>query len=158
VAGIPAPLLPVAHAILQALEDVQGVIASLPPEHLWKSPGGAATIGFHVRHLAGSLDRLFTYARGEALTDEQRTVAKAEKEPTPEVTGADLLAGLAHAAEHALAQLRSTPEETLGEARTVGRDKLPSSVRGLLYHAGEHAARHAGQVVTTAKVLAGERA
>jgi hypothetical protein len=117
--------MPVAHAILQALEDVEGVLGSLPPENLWKSPGGqAATIGFHVRHLAGSLDRLFTYARGEALSEDQRAVAKAE-------------------------------EGTLDEPRPVGRDKLPSSVRGLLYHAGEHAVRHAGQIVTTAKILEG---
>lgn len=155
VAGVPAPLQPVAHAIIQSLEEAEGVLGSLAPGNLWKSAGGAATIGFHVRHMAGSMDRLFTYARGEALSEERRAALRAEKEASPEVTAAELLAGLAHASEHALAQLRATPEETLDEPRYVGRDRLPSSVRGLLHHAGEHMARHAGQVITTAKILAG---
>jgi hypothetical protein len=37
----------------------------------------------------------------------------------------------------------------------VGRGRLPSSVRGLLYHAGEHTTRHAGQAITTAKIVQG---
>jgi hypothetical protein len=146
----------VAHSILQSLEDAEAVLGTLAPEDLWKSPGGAATIGFHVRHMAGSLDRLFTYARGDALSEEQRAALKAEREPALHLTAAEMLAGLAHASEHALSQLRSTAEATLDDPRYVGRDRLPSSVRGLLHHAGEHMARHAGQLVTTAKILSGE--
>ena len=36
------------------------------PSRIWTRPAGAASIGFHIRHAAGSLDRLFTYARGGA--------------------------------------------------------------------------------------------
>ena len=152
-AGVPVPLQPVAHAILQSLEDAEVVLGGLAPEDLWKSAGGAAPIGFHARHMAGSLDRLFTYARGEALSEAQREALRAEKAASPEMTASELLAALAHSSEHALAQLRATPEETLDEPREVGRDRLPSTVRGLLYHAAEHTARHAGQIVTTAKML-----
>jgi hypothetical protein len=51
--------------------------------------------------------------------------------------------------------LRSTDTHLLDDARAVGRAGLPSSVLGLLYHAGEHTARHAGQVATTARILRG---
>src|ERR1700744_6777934 len=77
-ADIPPYLRPVAHAPLQAGEDARRVVAPLPPEWLWARPGGAPSIGFHVRHAAGSLDRLFTYARGEGLTAEQRAGLQSE--------------------------------------------------------------------------------
>jgi hypothetical protein len=54
-----------------------------------------------------------------------------------------------------MAQVRATPEGSLGEARGVGRQQLPSTVLGLLFHAGEHCTRHAGQAITTAKIVAG---
>jgi uncharacterized damage-inducible protein DinB len=37
----------------------------------------------------------------------------------------------------------------------VGRARLPTNVLGLLFHTAEHAARHAGQVVTTMKLVRG---
>jgi uncharacterized damage-inducible protein DinB len=157
VAGVPAELQPVAHALLQALEDVERLTSDLSTDDLWRSPGGAASIGFHLRHMAGSLDRLMTYARGEPLSDAQRAALKREKEPTPAVTAGQLLAALRTVIESALAQIRSTAAERLGEARAVGRAGYPSSVRGLLYHAGEHTPRHAGQISTTVKVVTGLR-
>jgi len=51
--------------------------------------------------------------------------------------------------------LRSTPDASLSEPREVGRRKLPSTVFGLLFHIAEHTQRHAGQVVTTARVVRG---
>jgi uncharacterized damage-inducible protein DinB len=42
---------------------------------------------------------------------------------------------------------------SLLDFRGVGRAQLPSNVLGLLFHAAEHASRHTGQVVTTAKML-----
>lgn len=50
---IPPLLQPVAHALLQALEEVRAVVGPLPAGHLWARPGGAASVGFHVRHAAG---------------------------------------------------------------------------------------------------------
>lgn len=55
--------------------------------------------------------------------------------------------------DRALRQLAATPESTLGDARLVGRDRLPSTVLGLLFHAAEHAQRHTGQLVTTAIIV-----
>lgn len=152
--GVPTQLQPVAHALVQALEDVERAAAPLTPEELWARPGGAASVGFHLRHLAGSTDRLLAYARGEQLSPEQFAFLRAEEEESG--AGAEeLLAAVRTAVERALEQLRATPESTLDEPREVGRGRLPSSVRGLLYHVGEHTARHAGQAVTTARVVRG---
>jgi uncharacterized damage-inducible protein DinB len=153
VAGVPAALQPVAHALLQAMEDAERLTADLDQEGLWRRPGDAASIGFHLRHMAGSLDRLLTYARGEPLSDEQRDALTVEKEPAPDVTVGNLLRHLRESVDRALGQLRSTPVETLDDLRPVGRAGHPSTVRGLLHHAGEHTARHAGQISTTARVL-----
>lgn len=151
--GIAAQLQPVAHALVQAIEDAERLTAGVSTRDAWTSHGGAAAMGFHLRHAAGSLDRLLTYARGEALTDEQRAALAAEKELTPGVQVAELVRALRDTIERAMAQLRSTPTEALDETRAVGRAGHPSTVRGLLYHAGEHTARHIGQVATTVKAL-----
>ncbi len=74
VSGVPLPLQPVAHALIHAREELGRVSAELSEEQVWDRPGGVASIGFHIMHLAGSTDRLFTYARGEALSDGQRAV------------------------------------------------------------------------------------
>ena len=151
VAEIPSLLQPVAHALLQAVEDVRKAVEPLTPEHLWAKPGGAASVGFHVRHAAGSLDRLFTYARGEGLSQEQRAYLAAEAEPGASPT--ELAHAFERQVERALEQLRATPESTLRDARGVGRQQLPSTVLGLLFHAAEHTQRHVGQIVTTAKIV-----
>ena len=152
--GIPALLQPVAHALLQCREDFAAHVPELTPEQIWARPGGAAAIGFHVRHTGAALDRLFTYARGERLSPEQRAALAAEGEPdmSPDI-GARLVAGFGQAVENALAQLRATPEGTLLDARGIGRAQIPTTVLGLLFHAAEHSQRHAGQVVTTRKVV-----
>ena len=137
-----------------SIEDCEHAAAGLTPEALWLSPGGAAPIGFHLRHLAGSTDRLLTYARGERLTREQLAVLAAEAAPGDPPAGAPaLLAGWRAAVDRALAQLAATPEASLADPRAVGRAQLPSTVLGLLFHAAEHASRHTGQVVTLAKVV-----
>ena len=154
VPGIPALLQPAAHAFLLSIEDCEHAAAGLTPDALWLSPGGAAPIGFHLRHLAGSTDRLLTYARGERLTREQLAVLAAEATPGDPPAGAPaLLAGWRAAVDRALAQLAATPEASLADPRAVGRAQLPSTVLGLLFHAAEHASRHTGQVVTLAKVV-----
>ncbi len=154
VEGVPVQLQPVAHALVQALDEVERAAAPLSPDELRVRPGGAASVGFHLRHLAGSIDRLLAYARWEALSEAQFAFLAAE-EVEAGAGAAEGLAAVRAAVERALDQLRATPEETLDEPREVGRARLPSSVRGLLYHVGEHTARHAGQVVTTARVVQG---
>lgn len=154
VPGVPPLLQPAAHALIMALEDTERAIAPLTVDQLWHRPAGAASVGFHLQHLSGSTDRLLTYARGEALSEAQRTALAAEaKDHDPPPSAEDLLAAWRTTVERALDQLRRAPESTLLEPRAVGRAGLPSTVIGLLFHAGEHAARHTGQLVTTAKIV-----
>lgn len=149
--GVPGPLMPVAHALLGALEDLERVAAPLSPDELAARPGGAASVGFHLRHVAGATDRLLTYARGKTLDDAQRAALAAEAEAPADAPTA--IAELRSAVEAALEVLRSTPPETLLEPRRVGRAGLPSTVLGLLFHAAEHAQRHTGQAIATAKMV-----
>jgi hypothetical protein len=139
-----------------ALEDGEAAVAGLTADQLWLEPGGAASPGFHLLHLAGSTDRLLAYARGERLSEAQRAALTAEngrREPRHNVE--ELVAGWRTAVEGALRQLAATPEATLTDVRTVGRLQLPSTVIGLLFHAAEHAERHVGQLVTTVKIIRG---
>jgi uncharacterized damage-inducible protein DinB len=156
VPGVPPLLQPVAHSLLQCREELSARLDRLAPDQIWARPGGAASIGFHARHAAASLDRLFTYARGNALSAGQLAALAEEADPdlSPNA-GATLIAAFDAAVERALEQLRTTAETSLTGARDVGRARLPSTVVGLLFHAAEHAQRHVGQLVTTAKLLAG---
>ena len=151
------PLLqPVAHSLLQCREELQATLERLTPGQIRARPFGAASIEFHTRHAAGSLDRLLTYARGERLTAEQQAALATEGQSNPDSATADgLSAAFSNAIERALTQLRATSASTLLEPRAVGRAQLPSTVLGLLFHAAEHTQRHVGQAVTTAKVVAG---
>lgn len=149
--GIAPILLPAAHALLQANEDVATLAPTVPVDLLWRTQG-AATAGFHLIHLAGALDRLFTYARGEMLNDAQKAAAKAEAVPYPELDGAALARIVDEAIQRALAQLRATPAERVLDERRVGRAGLPSTVLGCLFHGAEHSTRHSGQFITTVKI------
>ncbi|HMC57364.1 MAG TPA: DinB family protein [Gemmatimonadaceae bacterium] len=157
VEGIPALLQPVAHALIDADEDVRKFLPPLSPEEIAARPVGAASIAYHVRHALGSLDRLFTYARGEALTDAQMSALAAEKKlDGVTLTGAQLADEFTAGVQRAHGQLRATRESDLLEIRSVGRARLPATTLGLLVHAAEHTARHVGQLVTTAKIVRGE--
>ena len=158
VEGIAGLLQPVAHAFVQAREDIQRLAATVPPEHLWARPGGAASIGFHIRHLGGTVDRLFTYARGEMLSDAQKAALQAETAPVDPPPPIDQVVGESVAMlDRGLAELRTIAETQLLEPRGVGRAQLPSTVLGLLVHAAEHTTRHVGQAITTARILGGTR-
>jgi uncharacterized damage-inducible protein DinB len=158
VAGFPSELMPVVHCLLQIREELERVVQPLSFQELWTKPGGGTPVGFHVKHLAGSLDRLLTYARGENLNDAQRVALDAEERSgSADDQPAALLRAACEAIDSALNQLRTTLVETLDEPRRVGRAGLPSTVRGLLFHAAEHAQRHAGQIVSTARIVRGLR-
>jgi hypothetical protein len=158
VPGFEPLLMPVVHALIQVQEDLQRLVAAVPAGHVWQRPGGAASIAFHVSHTGGALDRLFTYARGEALSDAQRVAARAEGKPGDSpATLAMLVAEVNATIERAYDQLRSMKATSLLDQRQVGRAGLPSNVLGLLFHAAEHSTRHVGQAITTAKILAGDK-
>jgi uncharacterized damage-inducible protein DinB len=150
--GVPPLLQPVAHALMNAEEQLRDALSGLAAGHLSARPGNAASIDYHVRHAIGSLDRLFTYARGEGLSDAQREYLGDERNLSGR-SSAELLSQFEAAIAKAIDQLRSTNESTLTDAREIGRAKLPSTVMGLLFHGAEHTARHTGQVVTTAKIV-----
>jgi hypothetical protein len=152
-----APMLqPVAHSLLQCRLEVRATLPALTPAAVWSRPGGAASVGYHVRHAMGSLDRLLTYARGEPLSAGQLAELR-EEGRSDESDGIQdaLVAEFDAAVERALAQVRATDPSTLLEPREVGRARLPSTVLGLLFHAAEHTQRHIGQLVTTAKIVRG---
>ena len=150
--GVVPLLMPAAHALLQAREELERAAAGTTTEQLWQRPGAAASAGYHLRHLAGSLDRLLTYARGEMLSEEQRRALL--EESTPGASASALLSVALAAIDQALEQIRRTPPDTLLELREVGRARLPSTVLGLIFHAAEHTARHTGQLITTLRALA----
>jgi uncharacterized damage-inducible protein DinB len=139
-------------------EDVMPIVRDLSPAQLWARPGGAAAIGFHLAHLPGSLDRLLTYSRAEGLSPDQMAALAAERtvhEDRPELSS--LLARFTIGLETAIDYLRTLPPEMLLQPREVGRKRLPSTTLGLIFHAAEHSSRHAGQIVTLARVVrAGE--
>jgi uncharacterized damage-inducible protein DinB len=151
--GVPDPLQPVAHALIQAREEARAVLRDFPADLLWTRPAGVASVGFHLQHITGVVDRLFTYARGEPLSSEQRIALSKESDP-PEsgASAAALLDAFDAQVSRALDQLRATPPASLTEARAVGRQRLPSTTLGLLFHAAEHTQRHVGQLLVTARV------
>ena len=151
---VPPLLQPVAHALRQAREEVAGYLAGFPAARLAERPLGLASVGFHLRHLTGVLDRTCTYARAEALSEAQLAYLAAETQPpTHEGAVAELVAAFATQVDQAIAQLIATPEAELPAYRGVGRAQLPSTVIGLLVHAAEHTTRHVGQLLVTVRVV-----
>jgi hypothetical protein len=157
VPGIQPLLQPAAHTILQVGEDVLPIVEPVTPAQLWARPGGAAAIGFHLAHLPGSLERLLTYSRGEPLSPDQFARLAAERtvyDDRPALS--DLMKRFRAGIDAAVAYLRTVPEDALLTPREVGRKRLPSTTLGLIVHAAEHSARHAGQIVTLTKVVQGQ--
>jgi uncharacterized damage-inducible protein DinB len=150
--NIPALLQPVAHALLQAREEVHSIMHNFPEKKLWEKPAGVASVGFHLLHLTGVLDRLFTYARNESISNEQLKYLESEKQPSG-ISIKQLLEAFDAQINLALKQLSETDESTLTNYRSVGRKKLPSTIMGLLFHSAEHTMRHTGQLLVTAKFL-----
>jgi uncharacterized damage-inducible protein DinB len=152
--GIQPLLQPAAHAIVQVGEDVLPIVQHLTPAQLWARPAGAASIGFHLAHLPGSLDRLLTYSRAEGLTPDQLAALAAERtvhDDRPEL--GHLLARFSAGLDAAIDYLRSVPPDSLLLPREVGRKRMPSTTLGLIFHSAEHSSRHAGQIVTLTRVV-----
>jgi uncharacterized damage-inducible protein DinB len=151
---VPPLLQPVAHALLQAREEITEIVSDFPAAKLAERPLGLASVGFHLRHLTGVLDRTFTYARAEALSETQLAYLAAEGQPpTHGGSVGELVQAFGEQVDKALTQLKATPESSLPEWRGVGRAQLPSTVIGLLVHAAEHTTRHVGQLLVTARVV-----
>nr|MBC7612282.1 DinB family protein [Pseudopedobacter sp.] len=153
----PALLQPVAHALLQAREELAELMIGFPEDLLFERLSGLASPAFHLQHLTGVLDRLFTYARQETLTDVQLLYLKKEKDWDKDLSIEKLVAQFDLQVDTALLQLAKTAINELTEIRWVGRDKIPSTLIGIYTHAAEHTMRHIGQLLVTVKVLKGKR-
>jgi len=134
-----------------AREDLAQFTEGLSYEQLWAMPHGLASAGFHIRHMAGSLDRLLTYLMGRELSTTQLAVMEAEKRPGGPARE-ELLAVLERTFRDAEARIRAIEPATMRDPRTVGRQRLPSTVAGLLVHMAEHTQRHLGQAISAAKL------
>lgn len=150
-AEVPAEQRAVLHALHLAREDVACWCSSLTEEELRARPHGLPPVGFQLRHIVGSLDRLLSYAEGKSLSDDQkRWMAEEMAEPMPR---AELFQTFERGLANAENRIRAIDTKHWPETRTVGRKKLPTTVAGLLIHCADHTQRHVGQVVTTAKIL-----
>ncbi|MDB4919084.1 DinB family protein [Mucilaginibacter sp.] len=152
--NMPGLLQPVAHALLQAREEIIELMTDFPEALLWEKPASLASPGFHLQHLTGVLNRLFTYANGEQLDKQQLDVLAAEgKPPSGEYSVSTLVEMFDKQVDNCIGQLKNADELTLTESRGVGWSKLPSTVIGLYVHGAEHTMRHTGQLLVTVKVL-----
>lgn len=152
--GVPAVLQPIAHILLQVRESVGEMVAGLTIDEWNARPAGVASTAFHVRHIAGVIDRLFTYARGNALSEAQFTALRAEGTTvTSDGEVERMLATLSDRVDAAVAELRTIDPATLGDFRSVGRAQLPSTVIGCLVHGAEHPMRHVGQLSVTHRIV-----
>jgi len=157
VEGIIPLLQPAAHALLQAREEVNEMMLDFPEILLWVNPVGMASPGFHLQHLSGVLDRLFTYAKGETLTQHQLNKLAIEgKMPEIAYSVMNLLEVFNRQVDEAIKQLSATDESILTDKRLVGRGQLPSTVIGLYTHAAEHTMRHVGQLLVTSRMIKGQ--
>jgi len=146
-------LQPIAHILLQVRDSVGEIVEGLTDEHWNRRPAGVASAAFHVRHMAGVIDRLFTYARGQALSADQLAAIKLEGNQLAAADVAGVLDALSQRVDAALAELKIIDVTTLGDFRGVGRAQLPSTVIGCLVHGAEHAMRHVGQLSVTVRVV-----
>jgi uncharacterized damage-inducible protein DinB len=151
--GVPAVLQPVAHILLQVRESVGELVEPLSEAQWNARPAGVASAAFHVRHMAGVIDRLYSYARGQKLNAEQFAAMQAEGTELLAAGVPAVLETLSTRVDAALAELRSIDVATLGDFRGVGRAQLPSTVIGCLVHGAEHAMRHVGQLSVTVRVV-----
>jgi uncharacterized damage-inducible protein DinB len=150
--GLLPALQPVAHTLLQAREELDATMGDFPLPLLWQKPAGLASVGFHLQHMKGVLDRLFTYARGEMLSTDQLDYLAAEGRDAGQ-TVEFLVTGFNEQVSDAIRQLSQTTETGLFETRGVGRQQIPSTVIGLMVHAAEHTMRHFGQLLVTVRIL-----
>jgi uncharacterized damage-inducible protein DinB len=151
--GVPPHLMPVFHSFAQVREDLAHYTEGLTTEAVWRRTGSLPPLGFHLRHIAHSVDRLVTYLCGEQLSEAQVATLKQEGEPGASLE--ELLAGVDSKLREAETRLMTVGKDALEQPRYIGKKQLPTTVLGLLVHVAEHTQRHLGQAITTAKLARG---
>jgi uncharacterized damage-inducible protein DinB len=153
IAGVDPLVAPVLYTFQQAREDLRCWTEGLSTAQLWAAPHGFGSVGFHMRHIAGSTGRLMSYLQGKPLNAGQLAALEAEHDPAG--AGRDELLALVDGAfDDAETIVRALDPATLREPRGVGRRQLPTTVIGLLVHIAEHTQRHVGQAISAAKLAA----
>lgn len=151
---VPAAGRAVLHALELALDDLTRWTAGLTDAEIHTRPLGLPSIAFLLRHIAGSVDRILTYAEGRQLSGEQLAALKAEQgSEGNQGSLAELLAGVEASFSNAADRIRVLATANLDTSRAVGRKQLPTSIGGALVHVADHTQRHVGQLITTAKLL-----
>ncbi len=153
IAGLDPLLQPIAHAILQAREEVNLMMINFPDALIWEKPAGVASVAFHLQHLSGVLDRLFTYANNQLLNEDQLELLALESDDTQYLTVKGLLTRFNNQVNKALTQLKNMDEKMLLDPRGIGRKQIPTNLLGLIFHAAEHTQRHVGQLFVTVIIL-----
>ena len=149
--AIHSCLRPLLFSLEQAQQDLRHWTLGLSEEQVWSQPLGLAPLGFQLRHIAGSVDRLFTYVEGGQLNDTQMAALRSEMIAGP--TLSELFTELDEVFERVVKKVELLDAASMAEGRGVGRKQLPTTVIGLLVHIAEHTQRHVGQAILTAKVL-----
>ncbi|MBM3760684.1 MAG: DinB family protein [Acidobacteria bacterium] len=153
--GLPVEYDPLRHLLFctleQTREEVRGRLEGLADEQVWARPGGLTPIGFHVRHIGESIDRLLTYAEGRQLSEQQLAVLK--EELSNELSAVELLGLLESQLDEAKRRVIAMAGADLSGVREIGRRKIEVPLGTLLAHIAEHTQRHLGQLATTAKLL-----
>jgi uncharacterized damage-inducible protein DinB len=141
----------VLHALEQAREDVSRWCEGLTTDQIHARPSELPSIAFQIRHIAGSLDRLLTYAEGRPLESIQLEALK--NEGARGESREELIGAFDEALNRAETRIRGFDPASFEAERFVGRAGLPTTTGSLLIHCAEHTMRHVGQLITTAKVV-----
>jgi uncharacterized damage-inducible protein DinB len=152
---VPAVARGVLHALELAHEDANKWCSGLSDDQIHARPAGLPSVAFQLRHIAGSLDRLLTYAEGHALSDEQFRTLKAEA--SSEGTVREVLNELEAAISRGSLRVRALASENFELPRVVGSKRMPATLGGLLVHIADHTQRHVGQAVTTSKLVSASK-
>jgi uncharacterized damage-inducible protein DinB len=153
--GVHPVVAPLFFSFMQVREDLRKHTEGLSDEEVWQPAGPNPSLGFQLRHMAGSVDRLATYLAGGDLSKEQLDALRAESVPGAPLS--DLLTALNQTLSSVEEKLKALDPGTLYESRNVGRKRMPTSVIGLLVHIAEHTQRHLGQAINTARWVASQR-
>ena len=151
-AGVNPLIAPVLFTFQQVIEDLNRHTEGLTTEQVWARPHGLTSLGFHIRHLGGAVERLPVYLAGGDLQERQLADLAMEAEPGESID--ELLSELQRRLHEAEEVIRLIEPEMLAEPRTVGRMRLPTTVIGLLVHMAEHSQRHLGQAISAGKLSA----
>lgn len=153
VEGVLPVFQPAVHAILQARDELENTVRNFPNELLWQPLYGMASVGFHLQHIAGVLDRLLTYADGNALSTAQLNYLQQEGKEQINTNSTELMDLLNKQVEQTLQAIAFMKEDAPSAIRTIGRKQIPTTQLGLVFHAAEHMMRHTGQLLVTARVI-----